>query len=190
LGDNALHIAMKSRNFVLSSLLLPLFPSGVDYPLMTPPWCRPVDASTETIAWTRPLHLATSVDLTLIQQLLSAGANINLLGSFGRSPLSYAIECGGKEAFKILLAHGADFMTPVRSLKTPLEESTLASSPTILDDLVELRPDLDLSSSFAARAGLKQAQIGSRWDTVRKLVERCLRKDQAGTVLDEEETLF
>lgn len=190
-GLNPLQLAITRVALTIVSLLLPFFPSGVNAPRMACRWSNKALHLTDTIYWIRPLHIATHSSSDLLQVLLNAGANIDLSDSTNQTPLANAIHWKREEAFKVLLAHGANYMTVCAEhpSQTLLEESVQAFSPTILDVLMTSHPTLDISTSGAARAVLKQAQIGGRWEMVRTLVEQCTQKDQVGKILDEE-TLF
>jgi ankyrin repeat protein len=190
-GSTAFQLAINKGACSVVSLLLPYSLSKVNAPQRIYDWTS--KDVLNPVPWERPLHKAARTsDLELLRVLLAAGADVDLLNSSGRTALELAIHKTNKEATEILLEYGADFMincTEHNNLPL-LEEAMQVFSQAFLDVLLSVRPNLDFSTSTAARAVMKQAQIGGRWETVQKLVQQCAHQDQVGKILDEEETLF
>lgn len=193
-GQTALQLALSRRFPSIVSLLLQYLPSSaVDCPRRRYIWSSSDFTSSGPISWERALHYAIRHShVGLFKALLDAGADVKLLNSQGITPLQLAIHSNNKDATTTLLAHGANPMEPctIHGNLLLLEEAVQSFSPSILEDAVALRPGLDLCSSAAIRAVLKQTQIGTRWNTVKVLIKRCPVKDQVRKILDEEEIIF
>ena len=192
-GETALQIAITRWNMPVVSLLLRCCPSHVDSPRKKYKFVSKRYLLPERIPWERALHTAIRHShLELLTLLLDAQASIELHNSNGKPPLALAIHEENRDATTALIAHGADYTSicTKHNDRSLLEEAVQAFSPTILDDLVSSRPNLDLSTSEAAVFVLRQAQIFGRWEAIQKLVQQSTKKELIGRILDEEETLY
>jgi ankyrin repeat protein len=188
-GFTALHIGLITKSPRAVSSLLQFSKSIADRPMrweeLTPK--RLLDG--KPLLWRQPLHHALK-KIDMVKALLDGGADMNLTDCEGQTPLMVAIHENNEEATKLLLAHGADFLTPceVHQCNT-LQDAAIQFSLSILDQ-VDIRDSRNDMSTDRGRVILQEAQNNRRWDIVQALIENCRRKEAVGTILDEEETLL
>lgn len=83
-----------------------------------------------------PLHLASSRgDVGDIEELVAAGAKINMPGDMGNTPLHQAAMMGRVSAVEILLRLGADFNARNEDNQTPLEVAVLGDKSEVISVL-------------------------------------------------------
>lgn len=80
-----------------------------------------------------PLHIASSIGpLSVVQRLLSAGANVNCRDILGRTTLMYALMHGGEgqDILTALISHGADISARDISGENILDWALRCANPT------------------------------------------------------------
>jgi len=86
-----------------------------------------------------PLHLAVKLNrFTLVEMLISAGANVNVAdGKSGHSPLHLAAEAGRLDIVELLLAKRADIQLTSYYGCTPVQAAVARAHNNIVKLLIE-----------------------------------------------------
>lgn len=114
------------------------------------------------------LHLAChKVRPEVVQMLLEAGAFVDPLDNFSRTPLVVACQCGDLETVKLLVSHGADLNSSIFGDQAPWE---IAPSDSVALYLITQGANLDPGSDWLHWA-LECAAIRGNLEAARRLVE-------------------
>lgn len=81
----------------------------------------------------------------ILNMLLSYGANPNIQGKFGRTPLLMAAKNVNKDAVRILLKHQADPNLMSKDRKTPLYHAVCKSNKTLTKMLIKHKANLNIA---------------------------------------------
>ena len=126
------------------------------------------------------------IPLSMLEILLTAGANINAVSDKGRAPLSYTAQIGNEKTLRFLLDRGADPLAKDNSGQTALDHAVKAKNSACLTLLGTIIRDIALDTS--AEPTRKAAAVRILGGIVEQFSENELNsmKLQASTLRDEE----
>jgi len=114
-------------------------------------------------------HACHKVGPEVVQMLLEAGAFVDPLDAFSRTPLVVACQWGDLETVKLLVSHGADLNSSIFRDQAPWEIA-LSDSPSVALYLIAQGANLDPGSDWLHWA-LEWAAIRGNLEAARRLVE-------------------
>ncbi|KAL5717815.1 hypothetical protein ACHQM5_010778 [Ranunculus cassubicifolius] len=127
-----------------------------------------------------PLHYAAEIGhVALLQLLLSRGANVDAMSSYG-TPLQRAASEGKHETLKILLDHNANTSLSTRRVATALLESVTVKSFRCVDLLLKAGADPNITACGV----MPLEQAASQGET--KMIARLLKAGANPNVTNEE----
>ncbi|KAF4992136.1 hypothetical protein FDECE_13807 [Fusarium decemcellulare] len=90
----------------------------------------------------RPLHAASTRDLSVMRVLIDEGADINSRNDFNSTPLHHASYRGTEQALRLLLENGADVNAQNNANLTPLHEASSHGKESLARILLEYGADI------------------------------------------------
>ena len=113
--------------------------------------CLSAGADANAINIDAPLHWAASGDPAIVALLIEHGADVNVEGDFGHTPLHYAVRSGNPKNVVLLLEAGADVSAWNNNgyhPTTPLHEAATIGNIEILHLLLEAGADVSAHRGF------------------------------------------
>ncbi|MBF0314810.1 MAG: ankyrin repeat domain-containing protein [Oligoflexia bacterium] len=125
----------------------------------------------DTMKSTRLYHLADAGDLDGIKKIFKSGEDVNVPGSYGRTPLYCATSARNIEVARYLLTQGADLNIAASNGFTPLRDAALSGDLEGVRFLVENKADINKADSNG-RTPLLNAVYSGNVEVVKYLLEK------------------
>jgi ankyrin repeat protein len=110
-------------------------------------------------------------DVDMLDSLIEAGADINIVNRLGTSPLFIATEVGHTQLIERLLEAGADPNLALHVGETPVMTAARSGSAVGVRHLIEAGADVDASESSRGQTALMWAAAQGHVDVARVLID-------------------
>ncbi len=97
--------------------------------------------------------------LKTVEALLASGADVNIRGEYGKTPLHFAARSDLTEVAKILLSNGADVNAADKKGATPLHETARLGRTETAEALLKAGADVEAENNY----GRTPLYVAERW---------------------------
>ncbi len=106
------------------------------------------------------LDAAERGDISTIHRVVTAGGNVNVRDDLGRTPLHLAVAADKLDAFKVLLAEGADINAVAHDLDTPWLLAGARGRTEMLRLMIPKGPDFSKRNRYGGNALIPACHYG------------------------------